>query len=137
MNSQLPNNKIPIIRVPAMPADLNQGGTVFGGWIMSQVDIAGSIPAAERAGGTVVTRAVDSFEFKRPVYSGDLISCYAEVVSVGRTSLTVHVEVYAQTMTQGVTTTVAVTEANLVYVAITEDGRPRAVPSADPQGGTS
>ena len=76
----LPENKIPVIRVPAMPSDLNQGGTVFGGWIMSQVDIAGSIPAAQRAGGTIVTRAVDSFEFKRPVFAGDLVSCYADVI---------------------------------------------------------
>ncbi len=127
-NNQLPANKMPVIRLPAMPADLNSGGTVFGGWIMSQVDIAGSIPAAERAGGTVVTRAVDSFEFKRPVYAGDLISCYAEVTSVGRTSITVHVEVYAQHMQQGQLSTIAVTEANLVYVAIDEHGKPRAVP---------
>ncbi len=131
-NHQLPEGKIPVIRLPAMPADLNEGGTVFGGWIMSQVDIAGSIPASERAGGAVVTRAVDSFEFKRPVYAGDLISCYAEVVSVGRTSITVHVEVYAQHMHQGVVTTIAVTEANLVYVAIDEQGRPRAVPPETP-----
>ena len=127
-NQQLPENKIPVIRVPAMPADLNEGGTVFGGWIMSQVDIAGSIPAAERAKGPIVTRAVDSFEFKRPVFSGDLISCYAEVVSVGRTSITVHVEVYSQHMEKGVVTTNPVTEASLVYVAIDENGRPRAVP---------
>jgi len=127
-NHHLPENKIPIIRVPAMPADLNEGGTVFGGWIMSQVDIAGSIPAAERAKGPVVTRAVDSFEFKKPVFLGDLISCYAEVVSVGRTSITVHVEVYAQQMEKGIVSTKPVTEASLVYVAIDEQGKPRAVP---------
>jgi len=125
----LPENKMPVIRVPAMPADLNEGGTVFGGWIMSQVDIAGSIPAAERAAGPVVTRAVDSFEFKKPVYAGDLISCYAHVVTVGRTSITVHVEVYAQHMEKGVVTTGAVTEASLVYVAVDEHGKPRAVPN--------
>ena len=125
---ELPENKMPVIRVPAMPSDLNQGGTVFGGWIMSQVDIAGSIPAAQRAGGSIVTRAVDSFEFKKPVFAGDLLSCYAEVVKVGRTSITVHVEVYAQHMVKGIVTTTAVTEASLVYVAIDEKGRPRAVP---------
>lgn len=124
----LPENIMPVIRVPAMPADLNQGGTVFGGWIMSQVDIAGSIPAAVRAGGPVVTRAVDSFEFKRPVFAGDLVSCYAKVVKVGKTSITVHVEVFAQHMVKGVVTTTAVTEASLVYVAINELGKPRAVP---------
>jgi len=123
----LPENKIPVIRVPAMPSDLNEGGTVFGGWIMSQVDIAGSIPAAERAGGPVVTRAVDSFEFKKPVFAGDLISCYAKVVEVGRTSITVHVEVYAQHMQKGIVTTSTVTEASLVYVAIDDHGKPRAV----------
>ncbi len=124
----LPKDKIPVIRVPAMPADLNEGGSVFGGWIMSQVDIAGSIPAAIRAGGAVVTRAVDSFEFKKPVFAGDILSCYAEVVSVGRTSITVQVDVFAQHMKKGVVKTVAVTEAQLVYVAVDEQGRPRAVP---------
>ena len=128
-NNELPADKIPVIRVPAMPADLNEGGTVFGGWIMSQVDIAGSIPAAERAAGTVVTRAVDSFEFKRPVYAGDLISCYAEVTTVGRTSITVHVEVYAQHMEKGVVSTKPVTEASLVYVAIDDHGKPKAIPA--------
>jgi len=128
VKDSLPENKIPVIRVPAMPSDLNQGGTVFGGWIMSQVDIAGSIPAAERAGGAIVTRAVDSFEFKKPVFAGDLVSCYAEVVKVGKTSITVHVEVYAQHMVKGVVSTTKVTEASLVYVAINERGRPRAVP---------
>jgi len=127
VKDSLPKNKIPVIRVPAMPSDLNQGGTVFGGWIMSQVDIAGSIPAAERAGGAIVTRAVDSFEFKKPVFAGDLVSCYAEVVKVGRTSVTVKVEVYAQHMRKGIVTTTAVTEASLVYVAINEDGKPRAI----------
>ena len=128
ISDQLPENKMPVIRVPAMPSDLNEGGTVFGGWIMSQVDIAGSIPAAERAGGAIVTRAVDSFEFKKPVFSGDLISCYADVISVGRTSIKVHVEVYAQHMQKGRISTSAVTEATLVYVAVDRHGKPRAVP---------
>ncbi len=128
LDNTLPIDKIPVTRVPAMPADLNEGGTVFGGWIMSQVDIAGSIPAAIRAGGAVVTRAVDSFEFKKPVFVGDLVSCYAEVVSVGRTSLTVQVKVFAQHMVKGVVTTSVVTEARLVYVAVNEQGKPRAVP---------
>ena len=129
LEDALPENKIPVVRVPVMPKHLNQGGTVFGGWIMSQVDIAGSIPAAARAGGTVVTRAVDSFEFKKPVFSGDLVSCYAEVISVGRTSVTVQVDVYAQHMKKGIVSTLAVTTAQLVYVAVDETGRPRAVPT--------
>lgn len=131
MKNQLPENKMPVLRVPAMPSDLNEGGTVFGGWIMSQVDIAGSIPAAMRARGPVVTRAVDSFEFKKPVYAGDLVSCYAEVQSVGSTSITVHVEVYSQHIKQGEVTTVPVTEASLVYVAVDHEGRPRALPDEE------
>mgnify|MGYP000197299596 CR=1 FL=1 len=127
-NPKLPQNKLPVFPVPAMPSDLKEGGTLFGGWILSHVDIAGSIPAALRAKGPVVTRAVDSFEFKKPVFAGDLISCYAEVVSVGRTSITVHVEVYAQHMDKGVVSTMPVTEASLVYVAIDDHGKPRPIP---------
>jgi acyl-CoA thioesterase YciA len=128
MDALLPKNKIPVIRVPARPADANPGGSIFGGWIMSYVDIAGSIPAVERAKGAVVTRAVDSFEFKKPVFIGDLVSYYAEVVKVGRSSVTVKVEVYAQRSEQGNFETIKVTEAQLVYVAIDENFKPRALP---------
>lgn len=124
----LPENKIPVIRVPARPADANPGGSIFGGWIMSYVDIAGSIPALQRAKGAVVTRAVDSFEFKKPVFIGDLISCYAEIVKEGRTSITVKVEVYAERSRSGVVETSKVTEAQLVYVAIDQNRNPRALP---------
>jgi len=124
----LPKGKIPIIRVPATPADANTGGSIFGGWIMSQVDIAGSIPAGIRAKGRIVTRAVDSFEFKKPVFIGDLISCYAEVVATGRTSIKVKVDVYAQRMSGAKIAVDMVTQATLTYVAINEKGRPRAIP---------
>ena len=124
----LPNDRMPVLRVPARPRDANMGGTIFGGWIMSHVDIAGSVPALVRAIGAVVTRAVDSFEFKKPVYIGDLVSCYADVVSAGKTSIKVRVEVYAERMYHGVTECVKVTEATLVYVAIDEHGKPRALP---------
>ena len=123
----LPENKIPVIRVPAMPADTNQGGSIFGGWIMSQVDIAGSIPAGVRAKGTIVTRAVDFFEFKKPVFVGDLISCYADVVAVGRTSIKVKVDVYAQRFKGEKIEAIMVTQATLTYVAINDQGRPRAI----------
>jgi acyl-CoA thioesterase YciA len=123
----LPKNKIPIIRVPATPADANTGGSIFGGWIMSQVDIAGSIPAGIRAKGRIVTRAVDSLEFKKPVFIGDLISCYAEVVATGYTSIKVQVDVYAQRISGGKITVTMVTHATLTYVAIDEKGRPRAI----------
>ena len=121
----LPEGKIPVIRVPARPADQNPGGSIFGGWIMSYVDIAGSIPALERVRGPVVTRAVDSFEFKKPVFVGDLISCYAEVVSEGRTSMKVRVEVYAERMKDSEMFCIKVTEATLTYVAIDEHQRPK------------
>lgn len=123
--NSLPENRMPVIRVPARPADQNPGGSIFGGWIMSYVDIAGSIPALERVRGPVVTRAVDSFEFKKPVFVGDLISCYADIISEGRTSMKVKVEVYAERMSKGETSCVKVTEAVLTYVAIDENRRPK------------
>ena len=125
----LPAGKMPVIRVPARPSDLNPGGSIFGGWIMSYVDIAGSIPALARVRGPVVTRAVDSFEFKKPVFVGDLISCYADIVSEGRTSMTVKVEVFAERMNEGVSKCVKVTDASLVYVAIDENRRPKPLPA--------
>ena len=124
----LPENRIPVIRVPARQADQNPGGSIFGGWIMSYVDIAGSIPALERVRGPVVTRAVDSFEFKQPVFVGDLVSCYADIISEGRSSMKVKVEVYAERMQSGDTSVHKVTEATLTYVAIDENRRPKMLP---------
>ena len=114
----------PTLRVVPMPADVNQYGDIFGGWIMSQVDIAGSIPAARRARGRSATVAVNSFVFKQPVLVGDLVSLYAEITHVGRTSITVAVEVYAQRNPDDVIC-VKVTEASLTYVAVGPDRRPR------------
>ena len=94
---------------------------------MSQVDIAGSIVAYRRARGRVVTVAVNSFEFHQPVFVGDLISCYAEVTRIGRTSLSVKVEVYAERNRQQ-EECIKVTEATLTYVAVGEDRKPRVVP---------
>lgn len=110
-----------------MPADANIHGDVFGGWIMSHVDIAGSVPAVRRANGRIATVAVNSFLFKHPVLVGDLVSFYAEVVRVGTTSLTVQVEVYAQ-RNRADERVVKVTEATLTYVATDERRKPRAVP---------
>ena len=120
-------DKQPAIRVAAMPADTNSAGTIFGGWIMSQVDIAGSIAALERARGRVVTVAVNSFEFHQPVFPGDLISCYSEVIKIGKTSITVKVEVYAQ-RNPGNLETIKVTEAELTFVALDENRKPRNLP---------
>lgn len=114
-----------------MPADTNAAGDIFGGWIMSQVDIAGSIEAHRRARGRVVTVAVNSFHFHEPVFVGDLISCYTAVERVGNTSLTVHVEVYAERNRQA-EECIKVTEATLTYVAVDDNRRPRPVPKDEP-----
>jgi acyl-CoA thioesterase YciA len=115
----------PTLRVVPMPSDANYTGDIFGGWIMSQVDIAGSIPAIELARGRVATIAVNSFVFKQPVMIGDVVSFYARVVRVGRTSITVDVEVYARR--RELHEEVKVTEATLTYVAVDDQRRPRPV----------
>ena len=122
----LPQGKEPTLRLVPMPADSNSTGDIFGGWVMSQVDIAGSIPAIRLARGRVATIAVNSFMFRQPVLVGDLVSFYAEVVKVGLTSITVSVEVYAQRNPQK-EETVKVTEATLTYVAVDGQRRPRVV----------
>jgi acyl-CoA thioesterase YciA len=118
----------PTLRVVAMPSDANYAGDIFGGWLMGQTDIAGSIPALHRARGRVVTVAVNSFVFKQPVLVGDVVSFYAEIVRIGRTSITVDVAVYSQ-RDPAMPTCVKVTEATLTYVAVGDDSRPRPVPS--------
>ena len=115
----------PVLRVVPMPSDANHTGDIFGGWIMSQVDIAGAIPAIELAQGRVATVAVNSFTFKQPVIIGDVVSFYAKVVRVGRTSITVDVEVYA--CRRSLREVVKVTEATLTYVAVDDNRRPRPV----------
>ena len=125
-DTSLPAGKEPTLRAVPMPADANQSGDIFGGWIMAQVDIAGSIPAIRRARGRVATVAVNSFQFRQPVLVGDVVSFYAEVVRVGRTSITVNVEVYAQRRPER-EETVKVTEATLTYVAIDQNRSPRVV----------
>lgn len=123
----LPPDRVAVLRMMPMPSDANIHGDVFGGWIMSQVDIAGAIPAVRRAGGRVATVAVTSFTFKNPVFVGDLVSFYSEIVKTGRTSITVDVEVYVERnrLQQEV---VKVTEATLVYVATDSQRMPRPLP---------
>jgi len=118
----------PALRVVPMPADANQHGDIFGGWVMSQVDVAGSIPASRRARGRVATVAVNSFVFQQPVLVGDLVSFYARITREGRTSITVAVEVYAQRNPTDVIC-VKVTEASLTYVAVDAARRPRKLPT--------
>lgn len=124
-----PPDRHAVLRVVPMPADANVHGDVFGGWIMSQVDIAGSVPAARRAAGRVATVAVNAFTFRQPVFVGDLVSFYAEIIKVGRTSITVAVEVYAERQSLELQT-VKVTEATLTYVATDAQRRSRPLPAA-------
>jgi acyl-CoA thioesterase YciA len=123
----LPKDREPVLRVMPRPADCNQHGDIFGGWVMSQVDIAAGVMAARRARGRVATVAVNSFQFRQPVYVGDLVSFYAEIVRIGTTSITIGVDVYAQRNPNDVET-VKVTEATLTFVATGEDRKPRPVP---------
>jgi acyl-CoA thioesterase YciA len=119
----------PVLRVVPMPADVNPSGDIFGGWVMAQVDIAGGVAAMRRARGRVATVAVNSFQFKQPVSVGDVVSFYAEIVRVGRTSITVDVAVFAE-RNPAAPVVVKVTEAILTYVALGADGRKRELPAA-------
>jgi acyl-CoA thioesterase YciA len=123
---QLPARE-PTLRVVAMPSDANYAGDIFGGWLMGQVDVAGSIPALHRARGRVATVAVNSFVFKQPIFVGDLVSFYAHIIRIGTTSITVDVEVYVQREPENPTCH-KVTEATLTYVAVGDDRKPRPVP---------
>ena len=116
-----------VMRVMPMPADANGNGDIFGGWIMAQVDVAGSILPARIAKGRIATVAVNQFVFKQPVSIADLLSFYARVERIGKTSVTVNVEVYAERNPADLQV-VKVTEANLTYVAIDRNGRPRPIP---------
>ena len=116
-----------VLRVMPMPADANGNGDIFGGWIMAQVDIAGAVLPARIAKGRIATVAVNEFVFKQPVSISDLLSFYARVERIGNTSITVNVEVYAERNPANLQV-VKVTEANLTYVAIDRDGKPRAIP---------
>ena len=126
---RLPDDRQLVLRVMPMPADANGNGDIFGGWIMAQVDIAGAVLPARIAKGRIVTVAVNQFIFKQPVSVNDLLSFYAKVERIGKTSVTVNVEVYAERDPSNLHV-VKVTEANLTYVAIDREGRPRAIPTA-------
>ena len=116
-----------VMKVIPMPADVNANGDIFGGWVMAQVDLAGSVLPARHVKGRMATVAVNEFIFKQPVRVGDILSFYSNVQRIGRTSITIQVEVYAERYdAQG--QYMKVTEANLTYVAIDEQGRPRPIP---------
>ncbi len=116
------------MRVMPMPADVNANGDIFGGWIMAQVDIAGDVLAALLAKGRIATVAVNQFVFKQPVSIGDLLSFYAHMLQIGNMSVTVRVEVFAERNPADIQV-VKVTEANLTFVAIDHQGRPRSLPA--------
>ena len=124
---QLPDDRQLVLRVMPMPADANGNGDIFGGWIMAQVDLAGAVLPSRIAKGRIVTVAVNQFIFKQAVSIGDLLSFYAKVERIGKTSVTVNVEVYAERDPANLHV-VKVTEANLTYVAIDREGRPRLIP---------
>lgn len=127
LHTQLPTDKELVLKVIPLPSDTNGNGDIFGGWVMSQVDLAGSVLCARVAQGRIATVAVNEFIFKQPVRVGDLLSFYSSVLRTGRTSITVQVEVFAERIrAQG--QYVKVTEARLTYVAIDDDGRPRVLP---------
>lgn len=123
------HNTLPLIRVIAMPADANPNGDIFGGWLLSQMDLAGGAAARRRAKGRTATVAITAMTFHRPVFVGDEVTCYAQIVKVGRTSVTVKVESWVR---RGIgEEQIAVTEGIFTYVAIGEDRRPRPVPPDD------
>jgi acyl-CoA thioesterase YciA len=123
----LPDGAELVLRMLPLPADTNSNGDIFGGWLMAQVDLAGAVLPSRIARGRIATVAVNQFLFKQPVSVGDLLSFYARVERIGTTSVTVHVEVLAERNPADVQV-VKVTEANLTYVAIDRDGKPRAIP---------
>jgi acyl-CoA thioesterase YciA len=127
--AQLPDGAELVMRVMPMPADTNPNGDIFGGWLMARVDQAGAVLPARIARGRIATVAVNQFLFKQPVSVGDLLSFYSRVERIGNTSVTVHVEVLAERNPANLQV-VKVTEANLTYVAIDGDGKPRAIPRA-------
>jgi acyl-CoA thioesterase YciA len=121
-----PAHIVPAIRTIAMPADANAAGDIFGGWVLSQMDLAGGVVATRRAKGRCATVAVDAMTFHLPVFVGDEVSCYAEVVRIGRSSIAVKVETFATRYRTG--ETIKVTEGLFTYVAIDENRKPRHVP---------
>ena len=127
-SATLPTDKELVLKVIPMPADTNGNGDIFGGWVMAQVDLAGSVLPARHVQGRMATVAVNEFVFRHPVRVGDILSFFSSVTRVGRTSITVEVEVYAERFAeQG--NYVKVTEARLTYVAIDAEGRPRPLPA--------
>ena len=127
---ELPVDHVLVLKVIPLPGDANANGDIFGGWVMAQMDLAGSVLPARYAQGRMATVAVNEFIFKQPVRVGDILSFFAKMERIGRTSMTVNVGVYAERFAnQG--TYIKVTEARMTYVAIDDKGRPRPVPQTE------
>ena len=117
-------------RTLAMPADTNANGDIFGGWLLSQMDIAGGVAASKVAKSRTVTVCIDAMNFRKPVYVGDLVSVHANLVRVGRTSMTIHLEAWVVRRKE--TKPILVTDGNFTYVAIDEEGRPQPIQRNEP-----
>ncbi|WP_263834033.1 acyl-CoA thioesterase [Sulfurospirillum oryzae] len=118
----------PRIKIVAMPKDTNPAGNIFGGWIMSQMDIAGALATRDLNVGRVVTVAVQSMEFREAVKVGDVLSCYAKIIKIGRTSLTVRIEVNAERSIEGTHRCLHVTSAVITYVNVSTEGKKIPIP---------
>jgi len=128
IENQYPRGKI-VLRTLAMPAHTNANGDIFGGWIMSQMDMGGAILAKEIAKGRVVTVRVDGMTFLKPVTVGDVVSCYAKILSIGTSSITINVEVWIKKVcSEPIGSSYRTTEAVFIYVAVDENGKSRAIP---------
>ncbi|MFU8797672.1 MAG: acyl-CoA thioesterase [Gammaproteobacteria bacterium] len=131
MKTLFPKDKQPTLRITTGPSDANLNGSIFGGWLMSHIDIAGSIDAAIRANGPVATVTVESLQFLNPLYPHDHVSFYTEITRVGKTSITIAIEVYAQRAIYGENfehQIVKVADAVFIYVAVSKPGEKRLVP---------
>ena len=125
-DAEQPPHSEPSLRAIAMPADTNPSGDIFGGWLLSQMDLAGSTVATRRAKGRVATVAITSMAFRQPVFTGDEVTCYAEITSIGHTSIAVKIQSWVR---RGIgNEAIKVTEGLFTYVAIGDDRRPRPVP---------
>lgn len=118
--------RTPVIKIIAMPKDANADGDIFGGWILSMMDMAGGIAARKRAGRRVVTVALEHIVLHKPVYIGDCVECYAEIVKIGNTSITIKIETFVERKLTGIEE--KVTEGNFVFVALGEDRKPTQIP---------
>ncbi len=126
METYLPPNRLLSTRAIAMPADTNPSGDIFGGWLVAQMDLAGGNVASVKTKGRVATVAIDGLVFHKPVFIGDEVSCYAEVIRIGNTSLTLHIEAWVRRALQE--EIIKVTEGTFTFVAIDNDHKPREVP---------